>query len=128
MATINRFEDLHIWQKAREICQNVFELCKHENFARDFILKDQIKRSSGSVMDNIAEGHGRDGNTEFKHFLSIAKGSLNEVKSQLYRALDSCYIVTLEFNDVYEKCDKLAARIGKFIQYIKSSDYKGTKF
>ena len=88
MARINKFEDLEIWQKAREICQYVEVLIQTTSLKTNFSLKDQIDRSSGSVMDNIAEGFERNGNREFIQFLSIAKGSVGEVKSQSYRAFD----------------------------------------
>ncbi|MFP4089094.1 MAG: four helix bundle protein [Cyclobacteriaceae bacterium] len=86
MATIKSFEELDSWQKARRLCYEVFKVSSQEPFCRDFALKDQILRASGSVMDNIAEGFGRGGNKEFVQFLFYAKGSCVEVKSQLYRA------------------------------------------
>ncbi|MDD4149676.1 MAG: four helix bundle protein [Bacteroidales bacterium] len=128
MTKITRFEDLKIWQAARGVCCKVFILTNKTDFSKDFSLKDQIRRSSGSVMDNIAEGFGRSGNKEFKNFLSISKGSLQEVKSQLYRAIDFKYISTDEFENLYLECDTLAAGIGKLMQYIKESKFKGTKF
>ncbi len=89
MATIQRFEDLDIWKMARTLAEEVHELyTNHDVFSKDYRLKNQINGSSGSVMDNIAEGFERGGNNEFVNFLSIAKGSLGEVKSQLYRAYD----------------------------------------
>ncbi|MGC3978674.1 MAG: four helix bundle protein [Paludibacteraceae bacterium] len=88
MATIKRFEDLEVWQKARGVCKLVKTLTEKENFSKDFSLKDQIKRSSGSAMDNIAGGFERDGNKEFINFLTISKGSAGEVRSQAYRAYD----------------------------------------
>lgn len=86
MATIQKFEDLEIWQQARAICQNIEMLIQTTNLKTNYSLKDQIDRSSGSIMDNIAEGFERNGNREFIQFLSIAKGSCGEVKSQSYRA------------------------------------------
>ena len=86
MARIDKFEDLEIWQKAREICQYVELLIQTTSLKTNYSLKDQIDRSSGSVIDNIAEGFERNGNREFIQFLNIAKGSAGEVKSQSYRA------------------------------------------
>lgn len=88
MAQIEGFEELRIWQEARKICQYIHALLKETRLKSNYALSDQIDRSSGSVMDNIAEGFEREGNKEFIHFLSIAKGSCGEVKSQAYRALD----------------------------------------
>jgi four helix bundle protein len=82
MATITRFEDLEIWQEARRLFNQIKDICNQTALTSDFKLKDQIKASSGSVMDNIAEGFERDGNLEFRQFLSIAKGSAGETRSQ----------------------------------------------
>ena len=124
MANINNFEELQSWQKARELCAYVFELTNKESFKREFSLKDQIKRSSGSVMDNIAEGFDRISTKDFRRFLFFSKGSCSEVKSQLYRALDQDYITKEEF----EKCFNLAVEcnklIGGFINYLEKYDTK----
>jgi four helix bundle protein len=100
MATINNFEELNVWQKARTLCQEIFELIEKEKFCKDYKLKDQINGSSGSVMDNIAEGFGRQGNNEFISFLTISNGSVLEVKSQLYHALDRKYITAEKFDEL----------------------------
>ena len=128
MASIKRFEDLKAWQEARVLCKKVHVLTLNQEFSRDFSLKDQIKRSSGSVMDNIAEGFDRDGNKELIHFCSIAKASCSEVKSQLYRAKDYKYISEKEFEDAIEQASKTSSLIGGFMKYIRTSDFKGTKF
>jgi four helix bundle protein len=88
MATIQNFEDLKVWQKSRELCQLIFELVTTGKFVKEFALIYQINRSSGSVMDNIAEGFGRLGNNEFINFLTYANASALECKSQLYRSFD----------------------------------------
>lgn len=125
---IERFEDLEIWQEARVLSQFIFKLTTIEPFSKDFKLKDQIRGSSGSIMDNISEGFERDGRREFIQFLSIAKGSCGETRSQSYRAFDFNYINQDEQNQVLETTDRLGKRIGSFINYLKRSDIKGSKF
>ena len=108
MAVIKRFEDFEIWQLARELSKKAHFLIKNtEKISKDFSLQDQKKRSSRSVMDNIAEGFGRGGNKEFIMFLSISNGSNEEYKSQLYRCLDYEYIDKTVFDEYYELADKI---------------------
>lgn len=129
MATIKRFEDMDIWKLARQLSQDIFETYQSsEAFMRDYKLKDQINASSGSIMDNIAEGFERNGRNEFINFLSYAKGSAGEVKSQLYRALDRNYITKEIFERQYLQADQLAKKISSFISYLNQSEYKGSKF
>ena len=128
MATISRFEDLKMWQEARVLCQRVFAMCTLGKMKNDFSFRDQILRSSGSVMDNIAEGFERDGKKEFIQFLSYSKGSPGEVRSQLYRALDRNYIEETEFKQLYQLSERVSKMIGSMMGYLKYSRYKGTKF
>lgn len=128
MATIKRFEDLEIWQEARRLSKEVISISKTTELNRDFKLKDQIKGSSGSVMDNIAEGFERNGNGEFKQFLAIAKGSAGETRSQLYRVFDNEYINEMQFNILIAEYEKLSVKIHNFIVYLNKKDFKGTKF
>ena len=125
---IERFEDLEIWMEARELCRRVFEITSVSPFCSDFKLKDQIRGSSGSVMDNIAEGFERGGNKEFIQFLSIAKGSCGETRSQSYRAFDYKYINQDILDDLIFRTTQLSKKISSLMAYLKNSDFKGSKF
>ena len=128
MATIQRFEDLEIWQEARRLFNQIKDIVIETELKLDFKLKDQIKGSSGSVMDNIAEGFERDGNLEFKQFLSIAKGSAGETRSQLYRVFDLGYITEEKLKIFVNDYEQLSKRISSFIAYLNKKDFKGNKF
>lgn len=122
------FEDLPIWQLARKQHQEVVVLTAEVGFSKDFRLRDQIRAAAGSVMDNIAEGFGRAGNKEFINFLTIARGSNDETRSQGYQALDRGYISQENLNTFVENSKQLSDQLTAFIQYLQNSDYKGTKF
>lgn len=128
MATINSFEDLKVWQKARELCQQIFYISHTNKFAKDYVLKDHINRSSGSVMDNIAEGFGRQSTNEFIHHLSIANGSLLEAKSQLYRALDRNYISKIKLENLIAIIGEIGKMLTALIAYLNKSDIRGLTF
>jgi four helix bundle protein len=128
MSTIERFEDLEIWKNARILCKVLYKTIVNESKIKDFELKNQIRRSSGSIMDNVAEGFERGSNKEFIHFLFIAKGSASEVKSQLYRALDSDFISLEKFDGFYKQTDFIAVSVNNFIRYLIHSEIKGKKF
>ena len=128
MPTISSFEDLPVWRKARVFAQKVQE-CSHKGtFARDFPLKDQINSSSGSILDNIAEGYGRVGNKEFVLFLSYARGSADESMSQLYRALDRNHISAEVFEELKSDVIEIGKMITGFIVYLRRSSLRGSKF
>lgn len=128
MGTISRFEDLAVWKKAREFSIEIFNLTNSNGFERDFKLRSQKNASSGSVSDNIAEGFERGGTKEFIQFLSIAKGSAGEARSQLYRAFDRDYITEEKLIEMTEKAVVLSKSISGFINYLKQSGISGTKF
>jgi four helix bundle protein len=126
MATFQRFEEIDAWQKARELTKAVYAVTNEGAFARDFGLKDQIRRAAVSVMSNIAEGFERSGSGDFLRFLAIAKGSAGEVRCQLYVASDLGYIE----NDVFEELTKQASLTGRLIaglmSYLKKYKTEGT--
>ena len=128
MATITRFEDLEIWQLAREQSRLIFHLCEQDSFQKDFSLRNQLSAAAGSVMDNIAEGFERDSRLEFINALSYSKGSTGEVRSQLFRGFESDYWNESELNELNEEYKNLASHIANFIKYLNTSDQKGLKF
>jgi four helix bundle protein len=123
-----KFEELEIWQIARELSKDVYIITSIGPFNCDFRFRDQIRAAAGSIMDNIAEGFDRGGNKEFIQFLSIAKGSAAELRSQLYRALDQNYIDEIKYKEIDDKADKLARKTANLISYLKESSFRGPKF
>ena len=128
MATFKRFEDIEGWRRARELTKEVYKKSKVGPFARDFGLKDQMRRASVSVMSNIAEGFERGGTKEFVQFLSIAKGSLGELEAQLYVARDQDYINEAEFVSLKDLAKSTKFKIGGLIDYLRQSGLKGVKY
>ena len=128
MATITRFEDLEIWKEARRLAKEIHFISVETELRSDLRFKNQIKSSSGSVMDNIAEGFERDGNLEFRQFLSIAKGSAGETRSHLYRVFDFEYISEQKFEALKTDYENLSGKIKNFITYLNKKDFKGNKF
>ena len=125
---IERFEDNVGWQKARQLTRLVYGHSKGGMFAGDFGLRDQIRNACVSIMSNIAEGFERGGDKEFGQFLSNAKGSCGEVRSQLYVALDEGYIVTKQFTDMYDLSVETSRTISGFMKYLSGSSLRGCKF
>ena len=121
------FEDLRIWQNARELSKEIYRISRFTEFSKDYRFVGQITSAMGSVMDNIAEGFERDGNKEFFQFLSIAKGSCGEVRSQLYRAYDAGYIDEELFNTLLGKIRALSSSIFHFMNTLKVSEITGKK-
>ena len=127
MSKAAKFEDLTIFQKARDLCKEVYAITKDGEFHKDTRFVQQIHASAGSVMDNIAEGYERDGNKEFINFLYIAKGSCGEVRSQVIRASDVGFIDKDTATRLYNMCLNLGKSISKFITSLKSSSITGVK-
>lgn len=128
MSTFKKFEEIEAWKKARELTKRVYELSGKGAFAKDFGLRDQVRRASVSVMSNIAEGHDRSGTGEFVQFLANAKGSTAEVRCQLYVALDQAYIDDVTFTDVSNLALETGRMIGGLMNYLRHSGIKGTKY
>ena len=127
MSKVEKFEDLAIFQSARNLCKEVYAITKDGDFSKDSRFVQQIRAAAGSIMDNIAEGFERQGNKEFVNFLYIAKGSCGEVRSQLIRASDVGFIDNETVKRLYNDCMALSKAIAAFIKSIKSSDYRGSK-
>lgn len=122
MGAFKRFEDIVAWQKARLANQLVYRLTCERRFASDFPLRDQIRRSSLSVMANIAEGHGRRSNREFATFLNFAHGSIAETQSHLYAALDLGYVNREDFSAVYDQLDEVSRMVMKLSQHLRAHE------
>ena len=121
MGKIENFEDIEAWQKARDLAREIYAISNDGQFARDFGLRDQIRRAAVSVMSNIAEGFERGGDVEFRRFLAIAKGSAGEVKAQLYVALDAGLIDQTRFDSLYKLATETGSLIGGFMRYLNNS-------
>jgi four helix bundle protein len=128
MATIKCFEDIEAWQQARELSKEIFKVTMTGTFAKDYGLRDQINRATGSIMDNIAEGFERGGTKEFIQFLAIAKGSAGEVRSQLYRAFDRKHLENSQHVFLLRNVTNISKMINGFITYLRDSNVKGMKF
>ncbi len=128
MGKIERFEDIDAWRKARELTKAIYEVTAQGKIGAEFSLKDQIRRASVSIMANIAEGFERDGNKEFRQFLTTAKGSVGEVKSLLYVALDAELASSEQFDRLMALADDTSRLLAGFLRYLKASDKKGSKF
>lgn len=128
MATIQKFEDLICWQKARLLTKFVYDISKYGNFQTDRGLQDQIRRAAVSVMSNIAEGFDRGTRPEFINYLFIAKGSCGEVRCQLYIAYDAGYIDMSTFRHGVNLCDETSRLIYSFITKLKAGGKTGLQY
>jgi len=118
---ITKFEDLKIWQIALKITKEIYDITSKKEFSKDFSLRDQIRRAIISVSSNIVEGFEKNNNNEFIRFLKIAKGSIGEVRNQLYIALAVKYIEQDEFDKLNNELIELANQVGKLISYLEKN-------
>ena len=116
---IAKFEDIKAWQKAKELTKYIYDVTNKGDFAKDYSLKDQIRRASISVMSNVAEGYARHTDREFAQFLYIALGSIAELQSQVYLAQDLKYVSKEEFDKIYEQAAEAARLTTGFIKYLQ---------
>jgi four helix bundle protein len=128
MATITRFEDIEGWKKGRELKKAVYAHSKTGEFAKDFALRDQIRRAAQSITANIAEGFERGGTKEFIQFLGHSKGSCGEVRDHLYTAVDESYISQVQFEKLYKQSIEVSSLVAGFIKYLQQTDIRGHKF
>ncbi len=128
MGTFRKFEDIESWKDARELCKLIKLYTEKGKLVRDFGMRDQIRNSSGSAMDNIAEGFGRGNRKEFITFLGYSIGSVNETQSQLYRCLDYEYISEEEFRNAFELATKVCNKNGKLIGYLNNAEIRGIRY
>ena len=127
MATIKRFEDLDMWKVSRELCSEIGKIVDKGEFKNNYRIIGQIEGSSGSIMDNIAEGFERGGRAEFIQFLGYSKGSCGEFRSQLYRALDRNYVTQIQFDELSDFCIRISSMLQKFIEYLQGTEIKGVR-
>ncbi len=118
---------MEVWKDARVLHRKLWDIAVNTELSKNYALKHQILGSSGSVMDNIAEGFERDGKKEFLNFLFIAKGSLGETRSQVHRMVDAEYISEEKYNELINDCLNLSGKLSHFISYLKNSEYSGLK-
>jgi four helix bundle protein len=120
--TITRFEGIHAWQAARDLCKIVYGVSASEGFRRDFGLIDQSRRAAVSAMANIAEGFDSRSNSEFIQFLYYALRSASELQSHLYVALDQSYVTESQFTEIYEQTSRAKGMIFRFIDYLRTHE------
>jgi four helix bundle protein len=128
MATFERFEDIEAWKIGREVTNHLYALTNRGSFARDFALRDQMRRASISITSNIAEGFERDGAREFIQFLSNSKGSTGELRSQIYVARDQQYISQADFDSLYDQLSRISRMNAGLMNYLQNTNYRGTKY
>ena len=127
MTAISRFEDIRAWQTARELTRRIYLASNQGAFARDYGLRDQMRRASVSMMSNIAEGFESDTQAQFIRFLGYAKASAGELRAQLYVALDAGYLTKDDFDALFDLAEKAAGQLSRFVAYLKSHPPSGIR-
>ncbi len=122
MESIHHFEDLEVWKLARKINRKVYDYTSRDPLWHDFALVDQLRRSAGSIMDNISRGYERDGNKQFIDYLFLSKAACGECRSQIHRALDQNYLTQKEFDELYELLIQQSQKLQALIRYLKKSN------
>lgn len=122
MAKIDRIEDLKVWQKSMDFCDEVFTLIQTTDLVKDIGLRDQMNRSSISIPSNIAEGFERNRNKSFIYFLKVAKGSAGELKTQLHLAKRRSYITESDFQKLEQQITEISKMVGSFISYLRMNE------
>jgi four helix bundle protein len=120
MAKVEHFEDLEVWKNARKLAVSIYRLTGQERFAKDFGLKDQVRRAAVSVVSNIAEGFESQTQSTFIDYLGRAKASAGEVRTQLYLALDLEYLTPTEFGEACDLAVACSKQLTRFIQYLRT--------
>jgi four helix bundle protein len=128
VATITRFEDIAAWKKSRALANQIYDVSDVGRFARDFALRDQMRRAAISAMSNIAEGFERGGDREFIQFLYYSKGSVGELRSQLYLALDREYVTAAQFKQLSDNALEISRMDAGLIDYLSNSKFRGSKY
>jgi four helix bundle protein len=121
MPTVEHFEDLKVWQLARQLTSKIYSLARQGTFSKDYGFRDQICRAAVSIVSNIAEGFERRSNNQFQHFLDIASGSTGELRAQLYIALDLAYITPGQFSDAHADAVAIGKMLTSLTRHLRSS-------
>jgi four helix bundle protein len=120
MASVEKFEDLRVWQNARRLANMIYDFSSVGEFARDFGLRDQMRRAAVSVMSNIAEGFESRTQAMFIEYLGRAKASAGELRAQLYLAVDRNYITEAQVQQAYELVQICSGQLVKLSRYLES--------
>lgn len=119
MSRFDSFEDMEVWQRARELTRDLYAISNQGSFSRDIGLREQVRRAAVSIVSNIAEGFERRGDREFARFLLMAKGSAGEIRAQLYVAFDLDYLSRAEFDRLSAAAVEISRMVSSLIVYLR---------